>query len=235
MLFVMIPFAFAWANEKVHNDHVRHDQMQNDGAKASKKCKPCAEMKEFNKSFLDRLKKLKIPETNRLSPILIGNENAPHELYIYFSFTCFHCRNFHLNIFPIFKERYIDTGKVKVYLVMYVDNPDSLRATRLVRCLENDSQKIERLIKLIFDKQEEWGRSQDRVKFLVDMFLSFGYGKEAIAKCQDNMQIDAGIMLDQQKAVVQQNINVVPAFVFKNSLHQGYLTCEEIAKKMKLD
>ena len=45
---------------------------------------------------------------------IMGDPNAPVEIVEYSSLTCPHCRNFHLNVLPEIKKKYIDTGKVKM-------------------------------------------------------------------------------------------------------------------------
>ena len=65
-------------------------------------------------TFFSRLIKLDIPAKFRLKEIVVGNSNAPKKLIIYFSYTCPHCREFHIKEFPQFKQKYVDTGKIKV-------------------------------------------------------------------------------------------------------------------------
>ena len=53
-----------------------------------------------------------------------GNPDAPVEVIEYASYTCPHCASFHANQYPLLKQNYIDTDKIKfVYREVYFDRP----------------------------------------------------------------------------------------------------------------
>jgi len=45
---------------------------------------------------------------------VLGRAGAPVTVVEYASFVCSHCANWHLNVLPEFKTRFIDTGKVRL-------------------------------------------------------------------------------------------------------------------------
>ncbi|MDK2748824.1 MAG: DsbA family protein [Brevundimonas sp.] len=45
---------------------------------------------------------------------VLGRVDAPVTVIEYASFTCSHCADFHNDVLPAFKARYIDTGKVRL-------------------------------------------------------------------------------------------------------------------------
>ena len=45
---------------------------------------------------------------------VMGRADAPVTVIEYASFTCSHCADFHNDVLPAFKARYIDTGKVRL-------------------------------------------------------------------------------------------------------------------------
>lgn len=49
-----------------------------------------------------------------LPDMILGNVDAPVTLIEYASITCGHCAEFHENVLPTIKERYIDTGQVRL-------------------------------------------------------------------------------------------------------------------------
>ncbi len=51
-----------------------------------------------------------------LPDLAIGKADAPVTIVEYASLTCSHCANFHNNVYPALKEKYIDTGKVRFIL-----------------------------------------------------------------------------------------------------------------------
>ncbi|MEO1719068.1 MAG: thioredoxin domain-containing protein, partial [Pseudomonadota bacterium] len=58
-----------------------------------------------------------------LPDIVYGNADAKITVVEYASMTCGHCANFHTNVYPKLKEKYVDTGKVKfVFREFPLDN-----------------------------------------------------------------------------------------------------------------
>jgi protein-disulfide isomerase len=49
----------------------------------------------------------------------IGDSNAPVKLVEFGDFKCYHCKEFHDQIFPQLKKDFIDTGKVEMYFINY--------------------------------------------------------------------------------------------------------------------
>jgi protein-disulfide isomerase len=208
-------------------------------AHEQKECQACKERKrraQGQESFDENIRKLDILKARKLSEVILGNKNALRKITIYSSFTCLHCRQFHRDEFPEFKKKYVDTGRVQVCLKNYPDDKGSLQAATLLRCLGGASrQKIEMLTQKIFDKQEEWMHSSDPEQFLKNIFIDCGYKNNQIIGCLKNSSISAGLIKDKQYAMIERGINLLPAFDFGGSIHQGILTCKQLAEKLGLD
>jgi len=55
----------------------------------------------------------KLLEPGPLPDKVFGAADAPVTVIEYASLTCHHCMNFHINTWPAFKAKYVDTGKVR--------------------------------------------------------------------------------------------------------------------------
>ncbi len=195
------------------------------------------ENSENEDTFYESLKKLEIPDDYALKEVVIGDENAPVVLIVYSSFTCNHCRKFHLDIFPKFKEKYIDTGKVKVYLRNYLDDVAALEASILVRCFgEDNSDSVLKMYRKIFENQKQWMQSSEPHEFLKKIFIDDNNDMEKVDACLQNKKIPAGLMKEQQRAMQQLHIFSVPAFIRKDGkMHIGKITFEELKKFLTLE
>jgi protein-disulfide isomerase len=197
-----------------------------------------------DETFADHLQAMEFDEKNRLREFTIGHKNAPITVVIYFSFTCDHCRKFHTVDFPKFKKDYIDSGKVKVHLRCYLDDPASLDAAILARCLAHNPQQPSRevsdfrkIMLAVFAVQDEWFRKWEMSstngeaknaekaarRFLDNIFIKLNYSKDKIEACKINDQSTAdrhkwfaGLMMEQKRAMCEFHIESVPAFVIYN-------------------
>ena len=59
----------------------------------------------------------------------LGSPDAPVTMIEYASLTCHHCANFHLNVWPALRERFVDTGKV--CLLYTSPSPRDQRGSRM--------------------------------------------------------------------------------------------------------
>lgn len=66
----------------------------------------------------------------------IGRADAPVTVIEYASFACNHCADWHLFVYPTFKQRFIDTGKVRFVFRNLPTRPEevSLPGAALARC-----------------------------------------------------------------------------------------------------
>lgn len=213
-LLFMSAFTLSFCSSGVAGDHVDYDAVDDEDG-----------------SFAENLAKLKFPEKFQLSEIVIGQENAPLTVIMYSSFTCNHCCTFHEKELPKFKKRYIDTGKVKVYLRCYLDDLGAFEAATLTRCLcKKSPANVTAAYHAIFSKQKEWMESEDPREFLKEIFKTQGYKKKDIDACLENRSIQAGLMKEQQRAMHEFNVISMPAFIVNGKTHQGEITCEKLAK-----
>lgn len=187
-------------------------------------------------TFLSRLIKLDIPERFRLKEIVVGNPNAPKKLIIYFSYTCPHCREFHIKEFPQFKQKYIDTGKIKVEFRNYIDDQGAYESAQIIRCTCKDSVDMyEKLSEIVLQKQKEWLHSDDPANFLIKIFTDGGINENEARACLKRTDVGAGLMLEQKRAMNDLQLISMPSFINdKGEKHEGAITCDELAQFCKL-
>ncbi|MEM1139615.1 MAG: DsbA family protein [Pseudomonadota bacterium] len=89
--------------------------------------------------------------------ITLGNPDAPVTMIEYASMTCPACARFHNDIYPEFKERYIETGKVYFVFRPFPLDPVAARASMLLKCLEPD--QVQSMIDIMFETQQSWAGS----------------------------------------------------------------------------
>ena len=157
-------------------------------------------------------------ELKIVSPMTLGNPDAPVKIVEYASFTCPHCATFHLDVLPNIKEKYLDKGLVQLeYREVYFDGP-GLWAGLLARCKGND--KYFPMIDLIFKNQEDWAKGD--INNVKDGLLSMGRqagltDEESLACMQDDNLAEELVVLFQENAK-RDNISSTPSFLINGQL-----------------
>ena len=106
-----------------------------------------------------------------LPEIVIGKEDAPITIVEYADLTCPACAAFHKTVLPQLKEKYIDTGKVRILFREFPTNWPGLMAFMTVRCA--GTEKALPLISALFARQDDWRGATGFDQFREKLF-SFG-------------------------------------------------------------
>ena len=106
-----------------------------------------------------------------LPEIVIGKEDAPITIVEYADLTCPACAAFHKTVLPQLKEKYIDTGKVRILFREFPTNWPGLMAFMTVRCA--GAEKALPLISALFARQDDWRGATSFDQFREKLF-SFG-------------------------------------------------------------
>jgi protein-disulfide isomerase len=106
-----------------------------------------------------------------LPEIVIGNKDAPITIVEYADLTCPACAAFHKSVLPQLKEKYIDTGKVRILFREFPTNWPGLMAFMTVRCA--GTEKAWPLVSALFARQDDWRGATSFDQFREKLF-SFG-------------------------------------------------------------
>jgi protein-disulfide isomerase len=85
---------------------------------------------------------------------VLGEANAPITIVEYASTTCPHCRDFHKQVLPELKKKYIDTGKAKLIFRAFTLNDLDLAVSMLARC--TGEVRYYAFLGAMYEKQGEW-------------------------------------------------------------------------------
>lgn len=93
--------------------------------------------------------------TLRPDDMTLGSPTAKVVVVEYASLSCPHCARFHSAVFPAFRKKYIDTGKVQFVYREFVTSPAEIAvpATMLARCAGKD--RYFRVVDRVFATQKE--------------------------------------------------------------------------------
>ena len=96
----------------------------------------------------------------------LGNPKARVRVVEYLSLTCSHCAAFHTEIFPAFRAKYIDTGRVYFTARELVTAPAQVAAAGFMMARCNGAARYFPILDQVFRSQSRWEGGQIKTIFL---------------------------------------------------------------------
>jgi protein-disulfide isomerase len=184
-------------------------------------------------------KAAKLPPEDLLKPgpmpdMSIGAPDAPVTIVEYASLTCPACANFHKTVLPALKEKYIDTGKVRLVFREFVLNEKDARAAMMERCAGGD--KSFPLVSALYAKQEEWAAAGSTNEFLGKLFAlgqQAGFTRQAFTRCQQDEKLLKKLVAQRDRGS-QFGVDRTPTFfVNGNMLDMAKANIEDFDKALE--
>ena len=70
------------------------------------------------------------------SSVVLGSDKAIVKIKVFSSLTCPHCANFHINIVPEIKKKFVESGKVQLIFIDFPLDQAAFDASKLLHCLD---------------------------------------------------------------------------------------------------
>ena len=167
------------------------------------------------------------PVAELMADRVLGDADAPVTVISYESFTCPHCAAFHTDTFDGFKERFIDSGQVKMIYRDFPLDGSALRASMLARCVA--PQQFYGMVTVLFRSQGKWSRDHDLNGALGQIGRLAGVNDEAFDACMANEELLDALVLSRQEAS-DDGVRSTPTFEINGKLYPGNRTVEEFAR-----
>ena len=165
-----------------------------------------------------------------LAEMALGKPDAPITVVEYSSMTCGHCANFHKNVFPYLKEKYIDTGKVYFVHREFPLDPLAAAVSMLVRCSPKD--KYFDMLSLFFENQTTWIRTDNPVDALLKLSKQVGFTSESFKACLTDQKLLDDINAGRERAADKFRVDGTPAFFFNGRAQKGIGSKEDLDKAL---
>ena len=157
--------------------------------------------------------------------IVLGRAGAPVTVTEYASVTCGHCADWDAQVWPRFKARYLDTGKVRFELKEMLTPPTQLSAAgwMLARCA--GPSKSLSVVEALYRSQGELARTTDVRGVLVRIGLGAGMTAPQVEQClRDRAAFDA--LNSRVEAALQRGVDRTPTFFINGRKHEGGIDLE---------
>jgi protein-disulfide isomerase len=158
----------------------------------------------------------------------MGRPEAPVLVEEFASLTCSSCGRFANEVFPAFKTRYIDTGKVRFLLRPVLTQPQNVAAAGflLARCAGPEGYYD--VVKAFFRRQKEMFETGDARTALLEAAAEGGISGAAASACLADAAGQAALDADLETAV-SRGVESKPTFYFNGvKVKEGEMTLQEI-------
>jgi protein-disulfide isomerase len=159
---------------------------------------------------------------------VLGSEKAPVTVVEYASMTCSHCARFHTAVYPDFKKKYIDAGKVRFILREFPLDPIAAGAFALARCLPED--KYYPFVEVLFEQQKNWAFVPDPPKALLGMAKQAGFTEQSFEACLTDQKLAQAIEDTARRANEKFGVNGTPTFFVNGQALRGEATLDALGK-----
>ena len=160
----------------------------------------------------------------------LGSPNAPVQVVEYAAPICPHCAHFDMDVFPLVKKNFIDTGKVHYTLRIYPISQVDVAVAGMAACLPRD--QFFSFLDLMWRNQAKWdpeNQVQDVHGGLIAMGRIAGFTEQRADECMQNTEVRDQVQKQAQEAGVAYGIDSVPSFIVNGELvHSGFYPWNEV-------
>lgn len=156
----------------------------------------------------------------------LGSPKAKVQVIEYASLSCSHCANFHNDVFPAFKAKYIDTGKVHFTFRELLTPPAEVAAAGflLARCA--GPTKYFKVVGEVFASQERWTEG-DLKPIFVEIAKANGLSEAQFDAClTDKAALEA--LNGRVKAALDLGVNSTPTFFVNGKKIEGEMSLQQL-------
>ena len=166
--------------------------------------------------------------------VVLGKDEAPIKIKIFSSLTCPHCANFHVNVLPKIKKKYVDPGKVQLIFIDFPLDQMAFDASKLLHCLERKKQIT--FLDKIYENQNKWtsglniNEINNNLKEIVDVL---GINSSQFDKCINNDVIANKIINARIDGQRKYSIDSTPTIIINEKKLEGSASFKNIKKKIE--
>ena len=172
--------------------------------------------------------------TKKTNQVTLGNDDAPVKIKIFSSFTCPHCADFHINVLPEIKEKYLHNNKVQLIFIDFPLDQPAFNASKLLHCVDKKKQLV--FLDHIYERQQRWtsGSNLNEVNNnLKEIVKNLGMNSNQFEKCLNNDEIANKILEGRIEAQEKYSINSTPTVIINEKKLEGSVSFKNIKKKIE--
>jgi protein-disulfide isomerase len=141
----------------------------------------------------------------------VGSETAPITVIEYFSLTCGHCANFHLQTLPRVKSELIETGRLRLIYRDFPLDRVALAAHMVARGMP--AERYGAFLDTLFRTQSQWAGARDPIGALAQLAAVAGMDRARFDSILGNEALQRAILEVRLKGEQQDRVEGTPTFI----------------------
>jgi protein-disulfide isomerase len=175
--------------------------------------------KDADVPVVELMKPGELPDT------FLGKADAPVTIVEFSSMTCSHCADYHREVFPDLKKKYIDTGKVKYIVREFPFDNVAAAAFMLTRCV--DTSRRYDMIDILYKHQDDWAFKDAPLEDLKRLSKQAGFTDETFNKCLSDEKLLKSMEDNRERAYKEFSIHSTPTFFVNGKRMKGAHSMKE--------
>lgn len=158
----------------------------------------------------------------------LGDPKAKVQVTEYASAACPHCAKFAIDVFPTFKAKYIDTGKVHYTFREVITAPPQVAAAGflMARCAGKD--KYFSVLDGVFRSQQDWAQTGDVQGSFRRIAHTAGLSDQQYETCISDEKALAALNARVEKYTVMDKVEATPTFFVNGKRLEGEVTIAQL-------
>jgi protein-disulfide isomerase len=155
----------------------------------------------------------------------LGSPRAKVQVVEYASASCSHCARFNNEVFPAFKAKYVDKGKVRYVLREMLTPPAQVAAAGFMMARCAGPSKYFKVVDEVFRSQEKW--DGDIKPIFVGIAKANGLTEPQFEACLTD---EAGLKAinARVKAAIDMGVDSTPTFFINGKKYAGEMSLEQL-------
>ena len=159
----------------------------------------------------------------------LGSPDAKVQVVEYASASCPHCARWNIDVFPVFRAKYVDTGKVRYTLKEYLTEPQAIAAAGflLARCAGKD--RYFPVLDAVFRGQDEMVQTGDVRGVLARIAKGVGGMTDVqLDACMRDAAAEKALAARADRHLHADKISATPTFIINGQRVEGEMTMPEL-------
>ena len=158
----------------------------------------------------------------------LGSANAKVTVIEYASVSCPHCARWNEEVWPAFKTKYVDTGRVHYVMREALTGEPSIAAAGflMARCAGKD--KYFQVVDAVYQNLKDMEASGQPKPILQRIAQSAGLSEQQFTDCVSDQKAQEALVKRWDTYVQRDKITGTPTFIINGKMHDGEMSLADL-------